>query len=930
MATLVLAGVASVAAESAAAYGIFYLSAGWPAASAAVGAKIGAVAGLAIDTFWTFPTLFKRPPVEGPRIDSLQLESATPGAPRYRLHGTGRIPGVRIWQQKPFTEFKDTSTGGGKGGSGGEFLTYKYYGSVAVEICEAITPISRVRKIYADGKLFYDEEADIVYSSTAIAASIETISVWPTGTKVRLILTNSDGSVDLSKFKSGKDLEVAGFTSPAVANNSNNSPTGAWRVLTSSKDPDDSNITTVKMEHPTDPDYAFVAKAAGDAVALFMKQPTHKTSQVKSVTFHLGGPDQMPDELIEAYETNVPAYRLRAYVVLEDLYLADFGSRIPNFEFLVEESVDPTVGDVISDELQRAGLPASAFDVSAIDATKVVHGYWIRGPQEPISTLGVLFLAFDIIARRPDDVYEFIDRDDAPTVTVGANDVSAHAPGDRVPRPMLVHDRAELSMPREFQVTFQNVFDEWQPDVAVAFNPHAESFEVETMDVALAMEPGEASAYAHKLLFGALSGRQSQAIQLPHTYLDQVFEGTVLDVQDELGDDWDIMVQRVDRADTGLVICEGRVEDPEILVQGEWADTDEDQEQSTTGGGDDPHVGPSVPSLQLISLPPLKDEHVGRVGLYAVATNEDQGLPWKGAVLYESTDGGTNFLPKAQLVEEGVLVELVTAPATTVDPEFVDYSNTIRVKVLNSSFVLSSVDEEAMLQGANRMWIGDENGGEVFGFATVAAVAGQSDQYDLSVLLRGLRGTEGKMAGHSSGDRGILLTAPGVHFVPLSPASVGTARHLKLVPQNGAPVVYESVPVTFDGGTARPMAPIHERVIHTDPTAGDIEVCWDFQTPTLTDEIEQERTDVGREGEMYEVEVYDNAVAADNLLRRIYVEEDYTDFGGNNSGPRGFNYSYSDRQADGPTGPNVIFRIYAVSRRVGRGGYLDVTAALVL
>ena len=50
---------------------------------------------------------------------------------------------------------------------------------------------------------------------------------------------------------------------------------------------------------------------------------------------HRGTEDQLPDPLIEAIEGAAPAYRGTAYVVIENLDLTPFGSRIPQFNFEV-------------------------------------------------------------------------------------------------------------------------------------------------------------------------------------------------------------------------------------------------------------------------------------------------------------------------------------------------------------------------------------------------------------------------------------------------------------------------------------------------------------------------------------------------------------------------------------------------------------------
>ena len=62
-----------------------------------------------------------------------------------------------------------------------------------------------------------------------------------------------------------------------------------------------------------------------------------------------GSEDQMPDPKIEAVEgaRTAPAYRGTAYVVFEDLPLAPFGNRVPNFSFEVMRSGAGDLSDIV-------------------------------------------------------------------------------------------------------------------------------------------------------------------------------------------------------------------------------------------------------------------------------------------------------------------------------------------------------------------------------------------------------------------------------------------------------------------------------------------------------------------------------------------------------------------------------------------------------
>ncbi|MEM8987901.1 MAG: glycoside hydrolase/phage tail family protein [Pseudomonadota bacterium] len=90
----------------------------------------------------------------GGRLNDLQVQASSEGAPVFRVYGRARIAGQVIWA----TNFKETlveetqSTGGKGGGSRAETTVseYLYSCNFAVGLCEG--PISRIGRVWADGK----------------------------------------------------------------------------------------------------------------------------------------------------------------------------------------------------------------------------------------------------------------------------------------------------------------------------------------------------------------------------------------------------------------------------------------------------------------------------------------------------------------------------------------------------------------------------------------------------------------------------------------------------------------------------------------------------------------------------------------------------------------------------------------------------------
>ncbi|MDZ4065277.1 MAG: glycoside hydrolase TIM-barrel-like domain-containing protein [Tabrizicola sp.] len=118
---------------------------------AAIGGFIGSTVGSVVDS-WIVSSLAPAQRIEGARLDTLRITSATEGAVISRLYGRMRIGGNIIWATDFREETKTTTQGGGKGGGGGKVKTteYLYYASFAVALCEG--PITGIGRVWADGK----------------------------------------------------------------------------------------------------------------------------------------------------------------------------------------------------------------------------------------------------------------------------------------------------------------------------------------------------------------------------------------------------------------------------------------------------------------------------------------------------------------------------------------------------------------------------------------------------------------------------------------------------------------------------------------------------------------------------------------------------------------------------------------------------------
>lgn len=123
---------------------------------AALGRGLGALAGSAIDSA-LFGGSTQR--LDGPRLADLTVTTSTYGAAIPLAYGERlRMGGNIIWAMPLIETASTTRSRGGKGGGKRQTTTsYSYSANFAVAFCEG--PVSGIRRIWADGKLFYDATA---------------------------------------------------------------------------------------------------------------------------------------------------------------------------------------------------------------------------------------------------------------------------------------------------------------------------------------------------------------------------------------------------------------------------------------------------------------------------------------------------------------------------------------------------------------------------------------------------------------------------------------------------------------------------------------------------------------------------------------------------------------------------------------------------
>lgn len=755
---------------------------------AAIGGAIGAAVGAYVDQNYLFPAIFGRGGaggITGPRVDDFQLQSAAEGTPvKFCVGPRNRIAGeiiwLRNWNDDPTLEVAVTeSAGGGKGGGGGggggsSVTNYYYYVDLAVSVCEG--PVEKVRKVWADSKLIYDDGND-PYEVTGV--SVDTLGNYVAGFAF----------ADVG-FAVGRYVTVSGCGNPA-----NN---GRFRITAS-----DGSSVTLDGTH---------ASEAPAGPVTFTLDP-YSDARYRALRVLPGTDDQEPDPYMQAKEgaDATPAYRGECVVVIENFAIKDWGNRLPQFNFLVEKRKRQTVGEAIEEIVARSGVD---IPVDAGEVRGNILGYAVAQPMSIVEQLEPLMLAFNLNCVEDAGTLYFYNRSRETVIDVEEEWLGSAAEGsDDAPRPIEFVDSASQEVPTEVSVQYLDPSTNYQQGSQIERRVGLGSTRnVAQVNLPVCMQPAQARAVAARILWSAYPERVRARVQLPPS-LPYLQEGDVLRVP-YAGDFELVRADTIDIGANGLTVVEGPLVEPQTYRSLAAAG------DSAMGSGPPPYSPPEV-LLRLLDLPALRDEDAEAVGFYHAMSAEDPEAEWRGAKGYASVDNlsfSLSFESSFEAVQGTCNTTLPAGPVGWWDRESV-----LDVTLVHG--VLEGASELEVLNGANRLLVGSE----VVAFRDAEQLAPM--QYRLTRLLRGLRGTEAAVATHGSGERAVLLSAGSIGWKPLAGALMGANRFYRAVGNGGDVDAAASQTFAATGRTRVQFAPCRARGSRS---AGDLTVSWTRRSRAVT------------------------------------------------------------------------------------------------
>ncbi len=455
------------------------------------------------------------------------------------------------------------------------------------------------------------------------------------------------------------------------------------------------------------------------------------------------------------------------------------------------------IQSIFSELLRQGGLPLSRINVQSV--TGYVTGLAVNGRANLRSIVDELQTLFQLDAIESGGILTLKPRAGQAVASLTIDDLVPL----REPRALFeITRQPDTALPEQVDVVYLDPASDYQRGTQTALRQVAPVTSTrQTLDANIAMNASIAKRLADVLLDTTWTERFTLtfAVSTKHAALEA---GDIVDMTLH-GTVWRVRLLKVVQRGTLLEITSVTTK------AAAYAYTSNSDSLTTTQ-----RVLIAQPSTLYALDLPIVDDQDDTAGFFTVVGRATDDAQWRTTTLYQSTDNISFDVDSIAFSTASHGVATSVLPLCP-NPASWDRAGQVTVELIDGS--LNSLPLLEVLNGSNIALLG----GEIIQFADAHLIAPRT--YTLRTLLRGRRGTEHAMAGHSSGERFILLDSS-LSKRPIALDRIGQPLWLKGV-SNGC-LLENAIPVTFtpQAVSLKPLSPAQLRGRRD--AAGSLLITW--------------------------------------------------------------------------------------------------------
>lgn len=544
-------------------------------------------------------------------------------------------------------------------------------------------------------------------------------------------------------------------------------------------------------------------------------------------------------------------------------------------------SLASVVTDICTYKNASSEESLTSADLDVTELTDLINGYAIAQQTTIRSAIEQLAQAYFFDAVESDGKIKFVKRGQPSIVTIPDNDLGATNQSENLPLLTIVRQQ-EVEVPSSVVVVYNDAANSYQVATQQSRRLNVRAGGPLNIELPIVLSADKAKQITDVLRIDATLAKDKYSWITSRKYA--IYEPT--DVMTVRGN----ALRVTDKTETpdGLIRWDGFADDPRNYTKtypgASWTAPVAEVPAS---------AGPS--HLTPLDITLLRDEDDGDNGFYAAIQGYLGG--WTGAVVDKSADNGQTYTRVAQTTTStpvGMVLTVLGMPYTSA--AWFDEINTVTVN-LPVGVTLSSLSRDSLLanQELNNILIGSE----VIRYRN-AQLSG--DNYILSGLLRGQRGTEWAFDTHVVNERAIVLDVGALRRIALVLSELNANRLYRTTSLGAV-----SGELTTFANTGLYRKP-YSAVLLGAGKAGNGDILLDWVRRTRVGGAWEESVDasLGETSEIFDVEIWDAGFVT--LKRTITVSTESA------------TYTNANQITDfGGTQYEVHFKVYQVSSTYGRG-----------